>query len=296
MPMKPHKGESQSDFMARCVPDMKGDGKRPQDQAVAACMTMWRDKDKESKTVSPDDYDETAKISCAIASVRLAMTTPARWRGKERAAEQVVHKTHVSEGGGTEFILSDATPDRMGDVIEAEGWDLGNFKKNPIALFNHKADFPIGRWINLRTTDGALRSHLQLAPKGTSARIDEIRALVDADILRAVSVGFLPRKSEPLTKGGGGVRFKKTELVECSLVSIPANPNALAVARSLNISASTAAMVFAGKGNSKDRSAVLRGFNGGQAENPPVRKNRTMSPLTKRIEETEQRLVVCATN
>ena len=123
MPMKPHKGESQSDFMARCVPEMKGDGKRPQDQAVAACMTMWRDKDKEAKTVSPDDFGSRAEFmrecidetgdedACALA-----------WQ--ERTAEGVLHKTHISEGHGTEFILSDATPDRMGDVIEPDGWDL----------------------------------------------------------------------------------------------------------------------------------------------------------------------------
>jgi HK97 family phage prohead protease len=243
------------------------------------------------KTVSPDEFSSREDFmrecideggdedSCALS-----------W--DERSTKQVLHKTHISEGGGLEFILSDATPDRMGDVIEAEGWDVANFKRNPIALFNHNANFPIGKWINLRTANGELRSRLQLAPKGTSPRIDEIRALVDADILRAVSVGFLPRESEPLTKGGGGLRFKRTELVECSLVSIPANPNALAVARSLNISRDTVAMVFAGQGNKKDQRNERRGFNGGQAENPPVRKNRIMpSPLTKRIEETEQRLV-----
>jgi len=209
----------------------------------------------------------------------------------ERSAPEVLHKTHVSpEGHGLEFILSDATPDRMGDVIEAEGWDLSNFKKNPIALFNHNANFPIGKWVNVRTVNGELRSRLQLAPAGTSDRIDEIRRLVEADILRAVSVGFLPKESEPLAKGGG-YRFRKTELVETSLVSIPANPNALAVARSLNISRDTVAMVFAGQGNSKDQRNERRGFNGGQAESPPVRKNRTMSPLTKRIEDTQQRLV-----
>jgi HK97 family phage prohead protease/HK97 family phage major capsid protein len=209
----------------------------------------------------------------------------------ERGASGVLHKTHVSEGHGLEFILSDATPDRMGDVIEADGWDLNNFRKNPVALFNHRADFPIGKWTNLRTHNGALRGHLQLAPEGTSPRIDEIRRLVDADILRAVSVGFLPIKSEPLTKNGGGLRFRQTELVETSLVSIPANPNALAIARSLNISRDTVAMVFAGQGNTKDQRVVRRGFNGGQAESPPVRKNRIMSPLTKRIEDSQQRLV-----
>ena len=301
MPMKPRKGESQDDFMGRCVPEMIGTGadKRPQDQAVAACMTMWRDKDKALKNgddidIAPED-DETREDfmeRCMDATDGDDFTCALLW--DERAAKRVVIKTHVSPGHGVEFILSDATPDRMGDVIEAEGWDLANFQKNPVALFNHNASFPIGKWTNLRTSNGALRGHLQLAPEGTSDRIDEIRRLVDADILRAVSVGFLPRKSEPLTKdgSGGGMRFTQSELVETSLVAIPANPNALAVARSLNISRDTVAMVFAGQGNTKDRSVERRGFNGGQAERPPVRKNRTMpSPLTKRIEETEQRLV-----
>ena len=206
-----------------------------------------------------------------------------RERQSQQGAKQVVQKTHVSPGHGLEFVLSDATPDRMGDVIEASGWDLENFNKNPVALFNHNANFPIGKWVlNLRTVNGKLRGHLQLAPEGTSDRIDEIRRLVDADILRAVSVGFLPVRSEPLKKdkSGGGLRFLKSKLVETSLVAIPANPNALAVARSLNISASTAAMVFGGKANGKDQRAVKRGFNGGQAENPPVRKNRIMPSPT----------------
>jgi Phage capsid family len=41
-----------------------------------------------------------------------------------------------------------------------------------------------------------------------------------------------------------GLRFKKQILLECSLVSIPANENALAVARSLNISEETKRLVF----------------------------------------------------
>jgi phage head maturation protease len=247
--------------------------------------------------IEPNDdesYDDFME-RCLDATDGDDFTCQLAWDNSDKAAKNVVHKTHVSPGHGLEFILSDATPDRMGDVIEADGWDLSDFKSNPVALFNHNPNFPIGKWANLRIVNGKLRGHLQLAPEGTSDRIDEIRRLVDADILRAVSVGFLPMKSEPLTKnssGGGGLRFLQSKLVESSLVAIPANPNALAVARSLNISASTAAMVFAGQGNKKDQSAVKRGFNGGQAENPPVRKNRIMpSPLTKRIEETQQRLV-----
>ena len=208
----------------------------------------------------------------------------------ERSNGKVIHRTHASPTQGFEFILSDATPDRMGDVIVADGWQLKNFLNNPIALFNHRSDFPIGKWKNLRVVDGALRGHLQMAPAGTSERIDEIRKLIEADILRAVSVGFRPIESEP-RKTGGGERFIKSELVETSLVAVPANPNALAVAKSLNISRDTVDLVFAGKGNKKNQSVTRRGVNGGQAETPPDRKNRTMSPLTKRIDDTQQRLV-----
>ena len=322
MAIKPTKDESQDAWMNRCMHDMvhpdDGSKGKPLAEAEAACLQIWRDAhpgsdpgfgksgkngkngrkrvakdngDDDDIDIMPDD-DETYEDfmdRCMDATDGDDFTCQLAW--DERGAKGVVHKTSVSPGHGVEFILSDATPDRMGDVIDADGWDLTNFNKNPVALFNHRSDFPIGKWNNLRVANGKLRGHLQLAPEGTSDRIDEIRRLVDADILRAVSVGFMPIKSEPLTKDSHGTRFLNSELVETSLVAIPANPNALAVARSLNISRDTVAMVFAGKGNTKDQSAVRRGFNGGQAERPPVRKNRTMSPLTKRIEETEARLV-----
>jgi HK97 family phage prohead protease len=211
----------------------------------------------------------------------------------ERRARDVRHRTHVSPASGFEFILSDATPDRMGDVIVAEGWDLKNFLKNPIALFNHNSNFPIGKWKNLRVVKGELRGHLEMAPAGTSERIDEIRRLVEADILRATSVGFRPIESEPRDKNNkmSGELFRKSELVETSLVAVPANPNALAVAKSLHISRDTVAMVFAGQGNKKDQ--VDKHVAASTAGKPKrlVQKSTNMSPLTKRIEDTQQRLV-----
>jgi len=41
----PHGGESQSKWMHRCVPRLIDEGK-PQDQAVAICLHMWRDRGK----------------------------------------------------------------------------------------------------------------------------------------------------------------------------------------------------------------------------------------------------------
>ena len=207
----------------------------------------------------------------------------------DRGAKDVCHKTHASKVNGLEFVLSDETPDRMGDVIMADGWDLTNFQKNPIALFGHNSNFPIGKWKNLRVVDKQLRGFLELAPAGTSERIDEIRKLIDADILRAVSVGFRPKASRPRPESDYGVFFTKAELLETSLVSVPANPNALAVAKSLNISPATIDLVFAGKGNGNG--SRRRGFTGGHADTSSrMRKGATMSSFAQRITAAEQRL------
>jgi HK97 family phage prohead protease len=191
---------------------------------------------------------------------------------EDRSAPLIVHKTHAATDvpGGMEFVLSDASVDRMGEVIEQD-WELSNFKKNPIALFNHNKDAIVGRWKNLRVENDELRGHLELAPKGISARIDELRGLVEAGILKAVSVGFTPIKKVLLDeKSGkpnfGPFRYLKSELLETSLVSVPANANALAVAKSLNISEDTRKLVFAEPGTKKDKSTKRRGSTSERAE------------------------------
>jgi len=305
MPMTPHKGESQSDFMARCVPETigTGDSKRPQDQAVAICLNYWRKEhggEKPSKQFGQDSpamipdpgqtysefidecVDETGDFEgCQFA-----------WAEFERAANGIRHKTHAAQVSGMEFILSDATPDRFGDIIMADGWELSNYRKNPIALFNHNPNFIVGKWENLRVENGALRGRLKMAPAGTSERIDEIRKLIDADILRAVSVGFTPieRRSRS-TKNGEekGEIYLKSELVETSLVAVPANPNALAIVKALNISAETRDLVFAKHGK-KDDGVKQRG-NGEYARTQRITKGTTMSPIAQRITDTQTRIV-----
>jgi HK97 family phage major capsid protein/HK97 family phage prohead protease len=205
----------------------------------------------------------------------------------------IIHKVTASDksSDSMEFVLSDATPDRYGDIIMADGWVLENFNKNPIALFGHRSDFPIGTWEKLQVKDGALRGYLKMAPKGTSERIDEIRKLIEAGILKAVSVGFRPLESKPISNESYGELYLKQELVETSVVSVPANPNALAVAKGLGISRETLEVVFAKHGNEvtiTERS----GIHGKHAENRSFNgRHRTMSPLAQRIEDTQARLV-----
>jgi HK97 family phage prohead protease len=182
----------------------------------------------------------------------------------------VLHKALAlaPEDDPYEFIMSDESVDRMGDVIEQAGWKLANFTANPIALFGHDSSFPIGNWKNVRVEGGKLRGRLELLAKGLSARIDELRALVEAKMLRAVSVGFKPLDAEALSGSKvGGVRFKKQELVECSLVSVPANPNALAIAKSLHISDDVKRLIF-GETADEVSTVLRRGMPGEPAVSP----------------------------
>lgn len=151
-------------------------------------------------------------------------------------------------GDRNEFVMSDAKIDRMGDVIEADGWQLQNFKAHPIALFNHDPNQVIGTWTDVKVQDKQLRGRLEFAEQGTSALVDTVRALHDQGILRAVSVGFRPLEQKPLDadadKYFGPFRFIKSELLECSLVAVPANPRALNAVKSLGLTGDMLAEVF----------------------------------------------------
>ena len=205
----------------------------------------------------------------------------------------IVHKTVASNGEGLEFVLSDATVDRYGDIVDPAGWVLANFKKNPIALFGHSGGFPIGTWSNVRVEGEQLVARLNLAAKGTSARLDEIISLVEQKVLRAVSVGFRPLKAEPIDKEKpwGAQRYTKQELLECSVCSVPANPAALALAKSLNLSQEIMDLAFGEQVETRRRDMTTGGnpANTPQSATNSEGKVKTMS-LAQRIETASNEL------
>lgn len=171
------------------------------------------------------------------------------WEERSLKAMNRVDKVHVTEGSNFDFVLSDENPDRMGDIVTVDGWDLKNFKRNPVALFNHDKNSPIGVWKSIKVDGKQLKATLEFAAPGTSPRIDEIRALVEQNILRATSVGFLPHKMEPIESKDKDrffppVKYLKQELLEASLVAVPANSNALRLMKSLGISEATQRIVL----------------------------------------------------
>lgn len=131
------------------------------------------------------------------------------------------------------FVLSDESPDRIGDTIVQDGWDLSSFLKNPVALWMHNHDLlPIGRWKNLRVVARQLLGDLELAPDAVSPQQKAINMLVRLGFIKATSVGFSSDDYD-MDKQNGGFKFNTAHLNEASLVSVGCNPNALALAKSL---------------------------------------------------------------
>jgi HK97 family phage major capsid protein/HK97 family phage prohead protease len=196
---------------------------------------------------------------------------------------EIVQKTIAAAAPSSdplEFVMSDETVDRMGEVISADGWRLGNFKNHPIALFGHDSKFIIGHWRNVRVQGKRLLGQLELLP-AVSDRLRELHAAVQAGIARAVSVGFHAFKMD-------GNRYIDQELVECSLVAVPANPNALQVAKSLNLSRETMTLIF---GKTADEGQVTRREIPGKPPGNTRSHGRTPMNISERIEAAQERLV-----
>ena len=111
--------------------------------------------------------------------------------------------------------------DRAGDTIDAEAWTkggLGNFEKNPIILFNHDYNKPIGRATGLKVTENGL----ELKAKISKSAPDHVAQLVKEGILGAFSVGFRVKDADYLSETDG-LKIKDAELFEVSVVSVPCN-------------------------------------------------------------------------
>lgn len=140
-----------------------------------------------------------------------------------------------ADGDGYTWTISTGSVDRDRDTLAVAGWDLADFRKNPVVLWSHDRNIPpIGKAESILVSGGALKSRMVFAEKGSYPLADTVRALVDQGIVRATSVGFLPQEWEFNDKRGG-YDFTRQALLEFSLVSIPSNPEALADAKASGV-------------------------------------------------------------
>jgi len=147
--------------------------------------------------------------------------------------EKLYTKAFVKEIDENERTLvayaSTETLDRDGDIIEASGWVLDNFRKNPVLLWAHRYDMPpIGKVLWVKHDGKSLKFKARFADTQMAS---DIWRLFKDGYLNAFSVGFIPIEMKYEERDGREVRvFKKQELLEISAVPVPANPDALVAA------------------------------------------------------------------
>jgi HK97 family phage prohead protease len=137
------------------------------------------------------------------------------------------------QGAMVDFRSSDETLDRYNEIIQASGWKLENYKRNPVVQNAHNY-WSITDTIGKSTVTEVRGDHLYQRVKFATEENPVAKiayALYKGGFLNAVSVGFIPLKWE---NGGEKAGFRRKyieqELLEVSAVSIPANPNALTLA------------------------------------------------------------------
>jgi len=136
-------------------------------------------------------------------------------------------------------IATTPTPDREGDVVEPLG---ATFPDELPLLLHHRADTPVGTATFKRPTKSGIEFEAELPvitdPGPVKDEVDRAWVSITNKLIRGVSIGFrvLDNAIEPLKTGG--LRFLKTEILELSLVTVPANQEAtLSVIKTLDLAA-----------------------------------------------------------
>lgn len=128
-----------------------------------------------------------------------------------------------------EGYASTRAEDRDGDVILPEAWESGgglkNFLNNPIILYNHNHNMPIGKATDITTDEKGL----YIRAKVIKSVAGNVFDLIKEGIVKSFSVGFAVHKADFKEELGrfGGFLIREAELLETSAVTVPANQEAI---------------------------------------------------------------------
>jgi len=136
------------------------------------------------------------------------------------------------------FAFTAGTTDSNGNLTELSGWDLSRFHKNPAVLFNHQSHLPpIGRANNLHTSGNMMFADISFAESHLG---QELARLVAEDFIIGASAGWRPLEWEFLRNHENritGIHSRRQELIEISIVGLPAHPDTLKAALALDADA-----------------------------------------------------------
>jgi HK97 family phage prohead protease len=143
-------------------------------------------------------------------------------------------------GNKVEFVISSGSVDRDNDIVVPDGGDFKHWRKNPVVLFAHNShNPPVAKGSNIKIgSDKKIRATAEFTPNDLYPFGHMIGRMVSEGFLKATSIGFKPKKmkqADDQEKRPWGLDFEEWELLEFSIVPIPANPEALISAHTAGI-------------------------------------------------------------
>jgi HK97 family phage prohead protease len=137
-----------------------------------------------------------------------------------------------TESVGVPWTFSTFDLDRFDERVDPTGWELSQYKNNPVVQWAHRFDIPaIGRSDGLLTDDKGLHGTIVFNDKEFDTFGWGIGERVKRGVLCAGSVGFrileIELPSKEIQADGTSLIFRRQELLEFSICNVPANPFAL---------------------------------------------------------------------
>jgi len=145
-------------------------------------------------------------------------------------ADGIIEKANRLQEGEVEFIVSTNAMDSYGERINVEGINLTEFKKNPVVLWGHDGfNLPIAKATKIWKDGDKLMARAKFYLKDEFAR--KVYEYILDGYLNAVSIGGMVTEW-----ASDGSTIDKMMMKEFSVVSVPANPEAMVVSKSLDTS------------------------------------------------------------
>jgi HK97 family phage prohead protease len=198
----PNDNEEREEFLKRCMGDETMTEEYPdEEQRYAVCNDIWR-RDEEK------DAEPVANYQRAVVNPEL--------KASNAETQEVAH------------LISTASIDRGGDIVEPGGVDLANFLRNPVVMRNHS--YQTQDIIGKATSISVEKDGIWARTTFRDTEVGREAFALSKEGLGGWSIGFRPIEYESIKDDKGhhrGVHFKTWELLEYSQVPIPMNADAV---------------------------------------------------------------------
>lgn len=218
---KPNIGESESDFMSRCVGNDAMQSEFPnQDQRVAVCLGSFRSKKEDDEMSDHDQVDDQFDVEAEEVKYETG--------NFDVKAEIKAHHDEEEMGVFTGYGSIFGNKDLGNDIVVEGAFTKSLARKGAKAvklLYQHRADEPIGVFDEITEDRKGLKVKGRLA-MGTQ-RGREVYELMKMGALDGLSIGFrVDQKGYDYDERGKRRMIKEVDLLEISAVTFPMNPRA----------------------------------------------------------------------